>query len=177
MQNTTGGNYRWPKTSLLTNTDSGEDRNALLFHWIKDRNSTEIEVLRFTRLVFGLGLSPFVLGEIIKSHLHKEHKNHPEAVEELRKSLYIDDVISRDDDIESCSEYKITIKAIFKRAWFDLHRWHSNIKELEEDNISEVEENDSTFAKQQLTINLTRHQYLDLAGTSQQMNLRWNFKN
>ena len=138
-----------------------EDRDALQFHWIKDCNSTEIKVLRFTRLVFGLGLSPFVLGEIIKSHLHKEHKNHPEAVEELRKSLYIDDVISGDDDTKSCSEYKITIRAIFKRAGFDLHKWHLNIKKLVEDNISEVDENDSTFAKQ----------YLDLAGTSQQMNL------
>ena len=75
-----------------------EDRDALRFHWIKDRNSTEIEVHRFTRLVFGLGPSPFVLGGTIESHLDKEHQNHPEAVEELRKSLYIDDVISGDDE-------------------------------------------------------------------------------
>ena len=93
-----------------------------------------------------------MLGGTIESHLDKEHQNHPEAVEELRKSLYIDDVISGDDDTESCSEYKVTIRAIFKRAGFDLHKWHSNIKELEDDNISEVEENDSTFAKQQLAV-------------------------
>ena len=49
------------------------DKDALRLHWIKDCNSTEVEVLRFTRLVFGLGQSPFVLGGTIESHLDKEH--------------------------------------------------------------------------------------------------------
>ena len=38
---------------------------------------------------------------------------------------------------------------IFKEASFDLHKWQSNIKELEQDEQSNVNE-DSTFAKQQL---------------------------
>ena len=65
-----------------------EDRDALQFHWIKDRNSTEIKVLRFTRLVFGLGPSPFVLRGTIESHHDKEHQNHPSRERAAKESLH-----------------------------------------------------------------------------------------
>ena len=44
-----------------------------------------------------------MLGGTIESHLDKEHQHHPEAVIELRKNLFIDDVISGDDETVSCS--------------------------------------------------------------------------
>ena len=40
-----------------------EDRDALRFHWLKDLNSQTVEALRFTRALFGLTCSPFLLGE------------------------------------------------------------------------------------------------------------------
>lgn len=39
-----------------------EDRDALRFHWLKDLNSQTVEALRFTRALFGLTCSPFLLG-------------------------------------------------------------------------------------------------------------------
>ena len=36
-------------------------RDALRFHWIKDRDPQQIETNQFTRLVFGLTQSPFIL--------------------------------------------------------------------------------------------------------------------
>ena len=39
-----------------------EDRNALRFHWIKDKQTSNVEVLRFTRALLGLVQSPFLLG-------------------------------------------------------------------------------------------------------------------
>ncbi len=35
-----------------------QDRDALRFHWLKDLRTKEIEVLRFTRALFGLAPSP-----------------------------------------------------------------------------------------------------------------------
>ena len=43
------------------------DRDALRFHWIKGRNPNQTETLRFTRLVFGLLQSPFILRELYKN--------------------------------------------------------------------------------------------------------------
>ena len=53
-----------------------EDRNLLRFLWIDDVNSLNPEIikLRFTRLVFGLVCSSFILNVTLRNHLSKyEH--------------------------------------------------------------------------------------------------------
>ena len=45
-----------------------EERDALRFHW-KFKGHSEIETLRFTRALFGLTSSPFLLGGVIEQHL------------------------------------------------------------------------------------------------------------
>ena len=45
-----------------------EERDALRFHW-KISEDSEVEVLRFTRALFGLVPSPFLLGGVIECHL------------------------------------------------------------------------------------------------------------
>lgn len=39
------------------------------FHWIKDKSTEELEVLRFTKVVFGLAPSPFLPDAVIQQHL------------------------------------------------------------------------------------------------------------
>jgi hypothetical protein len=71
-----------------------EDRDSLRFHWIKDKETLTIEVLRFTRALFGLVQSPFLLGATIQQHLKVIREKYPLEVEEIRRSLYVDDIIS-----------------------------------------------------------------------------------
>ena len=40
------------------------ERDALRFHWLKDLQSKEVEVLRIARALFGLGPSPFLLAGV-----------------------------------------------------------------------------------------------------------------
>ena len=70
------------------------DRDALRFHWLKDLQSEEVEVLRFTRALFGLAPSPFLLAGVIKEHLRSLKPKYPHLVDEIEKSLYADDLIS-----------------------------------------------------------------------------------
>lgn len=44
------------------------DRDAMRFHWRRDEHSP-LETLRFTRALFGLVSSPFLLGGVIEAHL------------------------------------------------------------------------------------------------------------
>ena len=71
-----------------------EDRDSLRFHWIKDKETLTIEVLRFTHALFGLVQSPFLLGATIQQHLKVIREKYPLEVEEIRRSLYVDDIIS-----------------------------------------------------------------------------------
>ena len=53
------------------------ERDALRFHWIKDKSTEELEVLRFTRVVFGLAPSPFLLNAVIQQHLKSVQSEYP----------------------------------------------------------------------------------------------------
>ena len=103
------------------------ERDALRFHWIVDLQSTEIETLRFTRVVFGLAPSPFLLNGVIQQHLESMESRYPESVMEVRKSLYVDDLISGRSTKEEAKQLKCDAVEIFDEAKFKLHKWHSNV--------------------------------------------------
>ena len=124
-----------------------EERDALRFHW-KASDHSEIETLRFTRALFGLVPSPFLLGGVIECHLESWKPRLPELVAELRRSLYVDDLISGKPTVTEAQQLKQGAIEIFTDAKFTLHKWHSNVAELEEDKGRT--EDEGTFAKQQL---------------------------
>jgi hypothetical protein len=73
----------------------------------------------------------------------------PEAVAELRKSLYVDDLLSGGATVEEAQEVKQQAIEIFEDATFTLHKWHSNEAELA-DHLDLSTSEEETFAKQQL---------------------------
>ena len=122
------------------------ERDALRFHWITDKNSKEVETLRFTRVLFGLAPSPFLLGCAIQQHLETWKSRLPESVSEVLKSLYVDDLISGAPTVPEAKQLKCEATEIFADTKFELHKWHSNEPALET-NCANYE---PTFAKQQL---------------------------
>ena len=54
-----------------------EDRDALRFHWLKNKATFEVEVLRFTRALVGLVQSPFLLGGDTTTTLGEPDRNVP----------------------------------------------------------------------------------------------------
>ena len=57
------------KKAFLQVRIRGEDKEALRFHMIKDIQIEEVELLRFSRVMYGLIQSPFLLGGAIEQHL------------------------------------------------------------------------------------------------------------
>ena len=70
-----------------------EVRDALRFHWKTSEHSV-VEVLTFTRALFGLMPSPFFLMRVIECHLETWESCMSHLVAELRKSMYVDDLIN-----------------------------------------------------------------------------------
>ena len=71
-----------------------EDQNTLRFNWIKDREDSNVEVLRFSRTLFGLVQSPFLLGGTLQKHLVTLKEKYQNEVKEIKKGLYVEDVIT-----------------------------------------------------------------------------------
>ena len=69
------------------------ERDALRFHWSSSADS-EILVYRLIRVLFGLAPSPFLLEGILEHHLSTWSKKYPDEVERLRRSLYVDDILT-----------------------------------------------------------------------------------
>lgn len=126
-----------------------QERDALRFHWRINEHS-DIETYRFTRALFGLTCLPFLLGGVIEQHLQSWESEMPEIVAILRKSLYVDDLLNGGQTVDQARERKNTATEIFSDAKFVLHKWNSNVTELEDTQDHEKGDNELSFAKQQL---------------------------
>lgn len=108
-----------------------EDRDVLRFLWIKNKDRSVIEVLRFTQALFGLVQSPFLLAGTLKLHLESLRGKYPEEMEEIVRSLYVDDVITGGNTTVEVRNLKKTIVSVFGETKFTMQKWNSNEPHLE----------------------------------------------
>lgn len=67
-----------------------EDRDVMRFHWLKDKDTKQVETLRFSRALFGLSTSPFLLGGAPapkKSSAHLPKRSRRDQTKPLRGRL------------------------------------------------------------------------------------------
>ena len=86
---------------------------------------------------------------MIEYHLQSLEDRKPDAVAEIKKSLYVDDLISGSTTVEKAKQLRDGAIEIFEDAKFTLHKWNSNEDEIQPKE-AEVQSDDSTYAKQQL---------------------------
>lgn len=74
-----------------------KDRNVLRFLWVNDirQDPPEICTFRFTRVVFGVSsCKPLLLNATIRYHLEQFLSSHPDVVQNLLQSTYVDDIVT-----------------------------------------------------------------------------------
>ena len=159
---------------------SEKDRDALRFLWVDDINKDTPEVckFRFTRVVFGVTSSPFLLNATIQHHLKKYESYHKELVENLLQSIYVDDIVSGvQDDKDAILMYKQS-KSLFKAGGFNLRKFVTNSKHIQEkidqeegitNTILATTSSDETYTKS--TLGMTQ---IPLDGEQKVLGIRWN---
>ena len=90
-----------------------------------------LATLRFTRALFALTSSPFLLGGVIEAHLNNWEEKEPEVMKKISKELYVDDLISGSITVRKAREVKDKATPVFRHACCTLHKWHSNAPKLE----------------------------------------------
>ncbi len=121
------------KAFLMVSVTKG-DRDALRFLWVDDPAKDQLEpvVLRFARLVFGVSASPLLLSAIIRHHLEKYPSAHPDLMQKLLQSMYVDDIVTgAEDEVQAHKLYKES-KEILMRGGFKLRKFTTNLSQLHE---------------------------------------------
>ena len=96
-----------------------------------------------------------------KQHLNNLYCIFLREVEEIRRSLYIDDLISSDKTVTDAQNLRQTYQSIFREGKFELRKWHSNVPSLEqptaqegraEKHLNSLESENQTYTKDQLGV-------------------------
>ena len=82
-----------------------------------------IQEYRFCRVPFGIISSPFLLGAAIESHLETYDNK---LASKLKDDIYVDNVITGTNNIESAVQLYHGAKSIFLEASMNLREWISN---------------------------------------------------
>ena len=72
-----------------------KNRDVLRFLWVDDvsKKNPDLRIYRFTRVVFGISSSPFLLNAILKYYLEQFLDTNKCTVNCLLQSTYVDDVV------------------------------------------------------------------------------------
>ncbi|XP_068757909.1 uncharacterized protein [Montipora capricornis] len=87
----------------------------------------------------------------IEVALGKIRERYPSEIEEILRSLYVDDVITGGSTTDKVQGLRETIASVFGEAKFTMHKWNSNDLQLESGKVVPVDEQQS-YAKQQLGV-------------------------
>ena len=83
-------------------------------------------------MIFGSGPSPYIVGATLKKHISQYADKYPNTTDELLKNTYVDDVQSGGNHKEELFKFKEEATKVIEDGGFHLHKWHSNVPELEE---------------------------------------------
>ena len=68
---------------------------------------------------------------MIDQHLNNLQHIYPNELEEIRRSLCVDDLINGERTVADAQHLKRALQSIFRAGKFELHKWHSNVASLE----------------------------------------------
>ncbi|GFR33022.1 integrase catalytic domain-containing protein [Trichonephila clavata] len=133
-----------------------EDRDVAKFLFSNDNfdESQPPSVYWFTRVLFGISSSPFLLSATIKHHLKKYSEKYTDTVNFLNENIYVDDIIGSQLLVNQALAITLEAIKIFEDAGIPLHKWQTNSKSLHkawQDNGVISDENPlATFEKDNL---------------------------
>ncbi|PIC47914.1 hypothetical protein B9Z55_007092 [Caenorhabditis nigoni] len=110
-----------------------EDRDVTRIIWLKDlqkpATKENLVYYRYTRVLFGLNISPYLLAATIRHHL-KTHPNQ-ELAQEILANLYVDNLIlTSDENFEKLKNLYRDTKGIFNEMKMNLREYLSNSEQL-----------------------------------------------
>ena len=147
--------FRLQKVALIADIEKAflnisinpTQRDLLRFLWIKDSNAEHLDIItmRFTRLVFGLTCSPYILNATIRHHLESVVDSDRTFADSVVSSIYVDDFASSFQTEKEAFEMYQKLKKHFLSGGFNFRKFATNKAEL----LDNIEKEERTYKSNQ----------------------------
>ena len=104
-----------------------KDRNRFCFFWEEEGS---LRTFRYTTIIFGLAVSPYILGAVIRHHARQYPPDIYSSL--LQNNLYMDNLIYTNTSVDVLKDVFKTTCDRMREGGFDLGSWNSNCPELRE---------------------------------------------
>ena len=98
------------------------ERDILRFDLVNSVESNIIEILRFTKLVFGLTRYSFILEGTLEKLFENYRDSSEELIRIIENDMYADDLETGGNNLEKLKEIKQNSVQLFKKWDFILHK-------------------------------------------------------
>ncbi|RUA04970.1 MAG: hypothetical protein DSY43_05555 [Gammaproteobacteria bacterium] len=106
-----------------------KDQNCHRFVW-RESQDEDPKVYCMSRITFGVVSSPFEAIATVQHHATVNKDEFPRAAKEIKENMYVDDLLSGEEDIEKAYVLHKDLYALMKNGGFELVKWYTNSKEL-----------------------------------------------
>jgi len=122
-----------------------QDRDAQPVLWYNNLTDKNIAEYHFTQVIFGATSSPHILGATLQKHIKGYEETFKATAQALLEDTYVDDIQGEGDAEEDAATFKEEASNIMSEGGFTLHKWHSNVEQLNA--VDRVMEGEETYAK------------------------------
>lgn len=89
-----------------------------------------LKIFNLTTVTYGTTCAPYLAVKSLQKIAILEKDKYPHVTEIVLKDFYMDDVITGCNSVTELLKLKVELIELLSKAGFDLHKWHSNVKEI-----------------------------------------------
>ncbi|VDK40164.1 unnamed protein product [Cylicostephanus goldi] len=138
-----------------------KDRDVTRCLWVKNPqlqlDNDNIAVYRFTRVTFGLNVSPFLLAATIQHHINYEMKD-KKLANEISDNLYVDNLIIMGDTPDEVVNKAIASRELFQQMNMNLREFLANDSRIQDKLPIEAKTTETTQKVLGISWNSTKDQ-------------------
>ncbi|GFX19794.1 integrase catalytic domain-containing protein [Trichonephila clavipes] len=140
-------NFRAPKFAVTADIKKmfrmiliDESQRDLLHIVWKDKIDSPVKIFRLTTVTYGTKSAPYLATRSLKQLAIDDGDKYPLAAEVIMSDIYMDDLLTEADDLESGRKLQVQLVSMLKGAGLELHKWSASNPLLLPDSMCQVKD-------------------------------------
>ncbi|GFU37154.1 integrase catalytic domain-containing protein [Trichonephila clavipes] len=114
-------------------------RDLLRIVW-KDKIDSPVKAFRLTTVTYGTKSAPYFATRSLKQLAIDDYDKYPLVTEVIMPDVYMDDLLTAADDLESGRKLQVQLVSMLKSAGMELHKWSASNPLLLLDSMCQVKD-------------------------------------